>query len=69
MTNKDYVINKIQEMITNLENIKTKVSSNGIPNNEDWLKCAIPLNDIMNIMGNYAICKDNEHGTDIFSQL
>lgn len=69
MTNKEYVINKIQDIINGLESIKDIVLRDGIPNNEDWLKCAMPLNDMMNIIGNYRLCKDNEFGSDVFSRL
>ena len=69
MTNKEYVINKIQDIINGLESIKDIVLRDDIPNNEDWLKCATPLNDMMNIIGNYKLCKDNEFGSDVFSRL
>ena len=67
MTNKEYVINKIQDIIDGLENIKMKIVQDGIPQNEDWVICAKPLNQIMNIMGNYEKCKDNEFGSDRYS--
>jgi hypothetical protein len=69
MTNKEYAINKLQDVINGLEDIKKKMLSDDIPTNEDWLNAATPLNSIMNIIGNYKLCKDNEFGTDVYSKL
>ena len=69
MTNREYALSKIQEVIDGLESIKDKITSGENLQNEDWAKCATPLNQAINILGNYSVCKDNEFGIDRYSRL
>ena len=69
MTNKEYALTKIQEVVDGLESIKDKIASGENLQNEDWVKCATPLNQAINILGNYNVCKDNEFGSDRYSRL
>ena len=61
MTNKDFALEKIQEIIDALIDIKKLMIAGGVPQNEEWIKAAMPMNEIMYIMGNYRKVKDNEY--------
>lgn len=60
MTNREYAILKLQETIDALIDIVEMMMKDGVPQNEDWVKAALPLNSIMNILGNYSNLKDKE---------
>lgn len=51
---------RLGETISGLFTLWNKVKGGGIPVNEDWVKAAIPLNSIMNILLNYEKVKDEE---------
>ena len=53
MTVKDAVINNFDIMINNLIKIKDNISSGKCLENEDWIKAAVPLNVMMNVLMNH----------------
>ena len=50
---KQHCLNNIDEIISNLQTIKNKISNNIQLENEDWMAVAVPLNNIMNPLGNH----------------
>jgi hypothetical protein len=62
MTNREYALLKLQETIEALIDITEIMMKDGVPQNEEWVKAAQPLDEIMAIMGNYAKYKDEEVG-------
>ena len=60
MTNREYAILKLQETIDALIDIAEMMMKEGVPQNEDWVKAALPLNSIMHILWNYSVLKDKE---------
>ena len=61
MTNQEFAVEKLKESISCLTDIVTLMENGGIPQNEDWLKCALPFNSIMDIMMNYSSVKDENY--------
>ena len=61
MTNKDFALIKIQEVINALTSIKELMIADGVPQNEEWIKAARPMNEIMDIMGNYHKVKNEDY--------
>lgn len=51
-TIKEVVLDKINTIIGELVNISQKIENNERCVNEDWIKVAIPLNSMMNALGN-----------------
>ena len=66
MTNQEFAVEKLKESISCLTDIVTLMENGGIPQNEDWVKCALPLNSVMNIMMNYSSVKDENYVEDKF---
>ena len=66
MTNQEFAIGKLKEVISGLTDMVTLMEKGGIPQNEDWVKCAVPLNSVMNIMMNYSSVKDENYIEDKF---
>lgn len=62
MTNKEYAISQLEKTSTELNNVISMLKEDKIPQNEDWVKVATPLNHVMNILLNYEKYKDEELG-------
>lgn len=54
---KQYCLNNIDEIISNLQTIKDKISNNIQLENEDWIAVAKPLDNIMTPLGNHWYLK------------
>lgn len=54
---KQYCLNNIDEIISNLQTIKNKISNNIQLENEDWIAVAKPLYNIMTPLGNHWYLK------------
>ena len=54
---KQYCLNNIDEIISNLQTIKDKISNNIQLENEDWIAVAEPLNNIMTPLANHWYTK------------
>lgn len=67
MTNKEYALYRIHEIIEALNQIVVKIENGDNPQNNDWVNAAAPMHDIMNIMGNFDICKDEEFDKSRFT--
>lgn len=50
---KQYCLNNIDEIISNLQTIKNKISNNIQLENEDWIAVANLLQDIITPLGNH----------------
>lgn len=66
MTNQEFAIEKLKEVISGLTDIVTLMENGGIPQNEDWVKCAVPLDSVMNIIVNYSSVKNEDYIEDKF---
>lgn len=53
MTVKEAVINNLDIIINSIAAIKDSISSGKRLENEDWVKAAVPLNVMMNILMNH----------------
>lgn len=53
MTVKEAVINNLDIIINSITAIKDSISSGKCLENEDWVKAAVPLNVMMNILMNH----------------
>lgn len=62
MTNKEYAISQLEKTLIELNNVISMLKEDKIPQNEDWVKVAMPLNHVMNILLNYEKYKDEELG-------
>lgn len=62
MTNKEYAISQLEKTSIELNNVISMLKEDKIPQNEDWVKVAMPLNHVMNILLNYEKYKDEELG-------
>ena len=59
-TIKDEVISNIDDIIKALRKIKQKVKQNRRAVNKDWVKAAVPLRNIMNVITNAWYLEDEE---------
>lgn len=50
---KQYCLDNIDKIISNLETIRKKIVNNIQLENEDWVSCAEPLESIMTPLGNH----------------
>lgn len=62
MTNKEYAISQLEKTSIELNNVISMLKEDKIPQNEDWVKVATPLHNVMNILLNYEKYKDEELG-------
>ena len=61
MTNKEFAIQKVEEVISGLTHILNMLKNDENPQNEEWTSCAKPLNEALNILGNYETYKNKEY--------
>ena len=50
---KEVVLENIETIIKELRNISHKIENSEPCVNEDWVKVAAPLNEMMNVLGNH----------------
>ena len=50
MTVKEKIINNLNQMIVELTNIKKSFEDDNPPGNEEWIKVATPLNEMVNLL-------------------
>lgn len=60
MTYKEFVLQQLESVVAGFKEVIDVVEKDKIPENEDWLKAAIPLQETMNILLNYGRLKDEE---------
>lgn len=60
MTNKEYAISQLEKTSVELNNVISMLKEDKLPQNEDWVKVAMPLNNVINILLNYEKYKDEE---------
>lgn len=58
MTVREAVINNLDIMIDGLTDIKKKVSSDMLLENEDWMAVALPIRNMMNVLSNHWYQED-----------
>ena len=57
-TVKEVVLDNINDMISSLQNISKKIENDEHVINEDWVEVALPLNSMMNALGNQWYLND-----------
>lgn len=55
---KEKCIENIDLIIKGLESIKEKIQNGIRLTNEDWQKCAFPMNEVMEDLGNHRYLED-----------
>ena len=68
-TIKEVVLENISTIIDELQNISQKIGNNERGVNEDWTKVAMPLNSMMNALGNVAGMWNNFVSFDLAKKL
>lgn len=54
------IVCHLEETIEGIQGVRDIIVNGGVPENEDWLKAAAPLNVVINLLLNYSNLKDKE---------
>lgn len=57
-TPKQVCLEKLDQVIKGLTACRDKIEAGERLSNEDWLETALPLNDIMDLLGNHKYLED-----------
>ena len=65
------IVCHLEETIEGIQGVRDIIVNGGVPENEDWLKAAAPLNVVINLLLNYSNLKDKEmiEGENFFVPL
>lgn len=60
MTFNEKILEGLDEILSAVKSVRQLIQDGGIPENEDWIKAAAPMHQIVNLLTNYRNYKDQE---------
>lgn len=60
MTFNEKILEGLDEILLAVKSVRQLIQDGGVPENEDWMKAAAPMHQIVNLLTNYRNYKDQE---------